>query len=196
MTPAADWGRTGIRKLIITENITIDGVIDLSGGWFTPPENPDDDADILAANQRHDRTADAVLLGRQAFEDFRGYWPKQTDDRTGITAYLNSVQKYVLSSTLTEPDWENTTIVRGELVKEVEALKAEPGNDIVCAGSVSVAQALVGTGLVDEYRLFVYPVVMGTGGRLFQESPTMPRLELVESEIFQPGVVLLSLPGR
>jgi dihydrofolate reductase len=144
MTPAADWGRTGMRKLIITENITIDGVIDLSGGWFTPPENPDDDADILAANQRHDRTADAVLLGRQTFEDFRGYWPKQTDDRTGITAYLNSVQKYVLSSTLTEPDWENTTIVRGELVEEVEALKAEPGNDIVCAGSVSVAQALVG----------------------------------------------------
>jgi dihydrofolate reductase len=181
-----------MRKLIITENITIDGVIDLSGGWFTPPENPDDDADILAANQRHDRTADAVLLGRQTFEDFRGYWPKQTDDRTGITAYLNSVQKYVLSNTLTEPAWENTTVIRGELAEEVEALKAGPGNDIVCTGSVSVAQALVGTGLVDEYRLFVYPVVMGIGGRLFQESPSMPRLELVESEIFQSGVVLLS----
>jgi dihydrofolate reductase len=115
-----------MRKLIITENITIDGVIDLSGGWFTPPENPDDDADILAANQRHDRTADAVLLGRQTFEDFRGYWPKQTDDRTGITAYLNSVQKYVLSNTLTEPAWENTTVIRGELAEEVEALKAGP----------------------------------------------------------------------
>jgi dihydrofolate reductase len=181
-----------MRKLIITENITIDGVIDLSGGWFMPPEDPNDEPDILAANQRHDRTADAVLLGRQTFEDFRGYWPKQTDDQTGITAYLNSVQKYVLSSTLTEPGWENTTILRGPLAEEVEALKAQPGKDIVCAGSVSLAQTLVGTGLVDEYRLFVYPVVMGAGGRLFEASPTMPRLELVESEVFQSGVVLLS----
>jgi dihydrofolate reductase len=94
-------------------------------------------------------TSDTTALRRRSARptDIRGlpgYWPKQTDDRTGITAYLNSVQKYVLSSTLTEPDWENTTIVRGELVEEVEALKAEPGNDIVCAGSVSVAQALVG----------------------------------------------------
>ena len=101
-------------------------------------------------------------------------------------------RKYVLSSTLTEPGWENTTILRGQLAEEVEALKAGPGKDIVCAGSVSVAQTLVGTGLVDAYRLFVYPVVMGTGGRLFEESPTMPQLELVESAVFQSGVVLLS----
>ena len=98
----------------------------------------------------------------------------------------------MLSSTLTEPGWENTTILRGQLAEEVEALKAGPGKDIVCAGSVSVAQNLVGTGLVDAYRLFVYPVVMGTGGRLFEESPTMPQLELLESEVFQSGVVLLS----
>ena len=180
-----------MRQLIVTENITVDGVIDLSGGWFTPSTSAEDDADQLAVLRKQDETADGLLLGRQTFEDFRGYWPLQTHDQTGITAYLDQVEKYVLSTTLTEPRWQNTTILRGDLAEEVRALKASDGMDIVCTGSVSVARAVVSAGLVDEFRLFVYPVVMGRGARLFQESPAMPRLELVESQTFRSGVVLL-----
>jgi dihydrofolate reductase len=180
-----------MRQLIITENITVDGVIDLSGQWFTPSTGAEEDADQLAVLRKQDETADGLLLGRQTFEDFRGYWPLQTDDQTGITAYLDRVEKYVLSATLTEPGWRNTTILRGELVEEVRALKQSEGMDIVCTGSVSVARALVSTGLVDEFRLFVYPVVMGRGARLFDDAAEMPRLELTESTSFRSGVVLL-----
>lgn len=180
-----------MRRLVITENITIDGVIDLAGDWFAAPENPEDEADQLAVLREQDETADGLLLGRQTFEDFRGYWPLQTDDRTGITAYLNQVEKYVLSATLGDPAWENTTVLRGDLAEEVRRLKGGDGKDIVCTGSVSVATSLVGTGLVDEYRLFVYPVVMGHGARLFGDAPELPRLELLESRSFRSGVVLL-----
>lgn len=185
-----------MRRLIITENITVDGVIDLSGGWFTPSTSAEEDADQLAVLRKQDETADALLLGRQTFEDFRSYWPLQTDDQTGITAYLDQVHKYVLSATLTEPGWQNTTILSGDLVEEVRALKKSHGMDIVCTGSVSVARALVSTDLVDEFRLFVYPVVMGRGARLFEDSAEMPRLELAESASFRSGVVLLRYRAR
>ena len=180
-----------MRRLIITENITVDGVIDMSGDWFTPSTSAEEDADQLAVLREQDETADGLLLGRRTFEDFRGFWPLQTDDETGITAYLNQVNKYVLSSTLTDPAWENTTILRGDLVEEVRRLKDTEGADIVCTGSVSVATALVSTGLVDEYRLFVYPVVMGQGERLFDSSPEMPDMELLECRSFRSGVVLV-----
>jgi dihydrofolate reductase len=180
-----------MRRLLITENITIDGVIDLTGGWFAPSTGAEQDADLLAVLREQDETADGLLLGRQTFQDFRGYWPLQTDDQTGITAYLNQVEKYVVSTTLTDPLWENTTVLGGDLVEEVSRVKGGAGMDIVCTGSVSVATALVGTGLVDEYRLFVYPVVMGRGARLFADAPEMPRLELLESRSFRSGVVLV-----
>jgi dihydrofolate reductase len=185
-----------MRQLIITENITVDGVIDLSGGWFTPSTSAEEDADQLAVLRKQDETADALLLGRQTFEDFRGYWPLQTDDQTGITAYLDQVDKYVLSATPTEPGWRNTTVLSGDLVEEARALKESDGMDIVCTGSVSIARALVSTGLVDEFRLFVYPVVMGRGARLFEDSAEMPRLELAESTSFRSGVVLLRYRAR
>jgi len=110
-----------------------------------------------------------MLLGRQTFEDFRGYWPEQTDDATGNTDYLNDVQKYVVSSSMTDPKWQNSTIVAGDPIKEVQALKDQPGQDIVVTGSITLCHTLIEGGLVDEYRLFVYPVVQGRGRRLFPE---------------------------
>ncbi len=108
-------------------------------------------------------------MGRRTFVDLRGYWPKQTDDPTGITDYLNRVQKYVVSSTLTDPEWENSTVLAGDPVKEVRALKQQPGQDIVVTGSITLCHTLIEAGLVDEYRLFVYPVVQGRGRRLFPD---------------------------
>jgi dihydrofolate reductase len=178
-----------MRKLVVTENITLDGVIDMSGGWFDPLARDVDQSDIAEVTAEHRNSADALLVGRNTFEAFRGFWPAQTDDPTGVSDYLNAVQKYVVSSTLTEPGWQHSTVLRGELVQEVRALKQRPGLDIVSTGSIQLVHALIAAGLVDEFRLFVFPVVVGRGTRLFESTDT--RLRLVESRPFRSGAVLL-----
>jgi dihydrofolate reductase len=184
--------REPVRDLIVTENITLDGVIDASEGWFAPAGEEDvDQSDLVAALGEHTRAADAFLVGRITFEEMRGYWPEQTDDETGVTEYLDAVAKYVVSSTLEDPGWDRTTVLRGPLRDEIRALKAAPGKDIVVTGSVSLVRDLVASGLVDEYRLFVYPVVLGRGRRLFEDATTVPRLRLVETRPFRSGIVLL-----
>ena len=178
-----------MRTLVVTENITLDGVIDMSGGWFDPLARDVDQSDIAEVTAEHRNSADALLVGRNTFEAFRGFWPAQTDDPTGVSDYLNAVQKYVVSSTLTEPGWQHSTVLRGELVEEVRALKQRPGLDIVSTGSIQLVHALIAAGLVDEFRLFVFPVVVGRGTRLFESTDT--RLRLVESRPFRSGAVLL-----
>ncbi|WP_020391662.1 dihydrofolate reductase family protein [Kribbella catacumbae] len=179
-----------MRDLVVTENITVDGVIDASGGWFNPGDAGEVDlSDVLAALEVQRESADAFLVGRQTFEDMRGYWPLQTDDQTGISEYLNAVSKYVVSTTLQDPQWENCTVLRG--LDDVEALKAQPGKDIVTTGSIKLVHSLAAAGLVDEYRLFVYPVVLGKGQRLFPDTTTPSTLHLTETQPFHSGITLL-----
>lgn len=185
-----------MRKLVVTENITIDGVIDATGGWFDPTDDTVDQSDLTEQTQAHSAAADAVLLGRETFEAFRGFWPNQTDDQTGVTAYLNRVHKYVVSSTITDPGWENSTVLSGPLAEEITALKDQPGLDIVATGSISLVHGLIAEGLVDEYRLFVYPTVVGTGARLFENATSVPDLELTDSKTFRSGVALLTYRVR
>ena len=137
---------THMRNLVITQNITLDGAIEMLDDWFDPQLQ---DEDLLEESHRQDSQADALLVGRQTFEDFRGYWPKQTDDPTGVTEYLNRVAKYVVSSTMSDPQWENSTVLAGDPVEQT-ALKSQPGKDIVLTGSISLAHALIAAGLVDE----------------------------------------------
>jgi dihydrofolate reductase len=190
MSPSTD---SVARHLIVTENITVDSVIDATGDWFVPSgsEKPEHVAEMREVEERLRATADALLVGRLTFEAFRGYWPRQTDDTTGVTEYLNRVDKYVVSSTLEEPDWEGTTVLRGEVADEVAELKDQPGGDIVTTGSITLVHALGRAGLVDEYRLFVYPVVLGEGRRLFDGRAERRELGLVETHPFTSGVVLL-----
>ena len=180
-----------MRELVVTENITVDGVIDMAKGWFEPGGRPDTDTtDLQDAMQAQSNAADALLLGRQTFEDFRAYWPLQTDDTTGTSDYLNRVSKYVVSSTLDDPGWANTTVLRGNVLDQVRALKALPGEmDIVATGSMRLVASLVPSGLVDEYRLFVYPFVAGEGQRLFADAE-LGHVNLVEAKAFRSGVVL------
>lgn len=182
-----------MRNLVVTENITLDGVIDASEGWFAPSGGDDakEAAELAEAQRKHMNDADGVLLGRVTYEEFQGYWPLQTDDTTGISDYLNRTDKYVVSATLSAPTWQNTTVLDGPLVEEVATLKDRPGKAIVATGSVSLVQALVPTGLVDEYRLFVYPVVLGRGRRLFENATDLGALRLVEARPFPSGVVLM-----
>ena len=177
-----------MRTLAITQNITVDGRIEMLGDWFDPS---DEAPDVLEEMHRQDQTCDAVLLGRQTFEDFRGYWPKQTDDTTGVTDQLNQVQKYVVSSTLTDPRWENSTVLSSDPVEEVQALKSQPGQDIVATGSIALCHALIEAGLVDEYRLFVYPAVQGRGRRLFPDGYEIPALKLLDTKAFSNGVACI-----
>ncbi len=194
--PASGGGGGGgmtMRNLVVTENITLDGVIDASEGWFTPSgdDGDNDTADMAQVQQEHMNDADAVLLGRVTYEQFQGYWPLQTDDTTGISDYLNRTDKYVVSATLPAPTWQNTTVLDGPLAEEVATLKERPGKAIVATGSVSLVQALLPTGLVDEYRLFVYPVVLGRGRRLFEDATDLGALRLVAARPFSSGVVLM-----
>jgi dihydrofolate reductase len=181
-----------MRDLVVTENITLDGVIDASAGWFSVADEPGvDQSDLVAALRAQSEAADAVLFGRVTFEEMRGYWPQQTDDTTGVTDYLNRVAKYVVSTTLDDPRWQHTTVLRGPFQDEIRALKSRPGKDIVTTGSITLVHALIAAGLVDEYRLFVYPVVLGRGARLFADGTEVPRLRLLETRPFRSGVVLL-----
>jgi dihydrofolate reductase len=178
-----------MRKLVITQNMTVDGSIEMLDDWFHPQLQDDD---ILEESHRQDEQADALLVGRQTFEDFRSYWPHQTDDATGVTDYLNGVAKYVVSSTMTEPGWTNSTVLTGDPVAHTQALKEEPGKDIVLTGSITLAHTLIAAGVVDEYRLFVYPAVQGRGRRLFPDGMSIPTLALVEPpKSFRSGITLL-----
>ena len=178
-----------MRTLAITQNITVDGSIEMLGDWFDPQGKEGlDTSDLLDELHRQDRKADGLLVGRRTFEDLRGYWPQLSDDPTGISDYLNRVQKYVVSSTTGDPQWENSTVLSNDPVEEVRALKAEPGQDIVVTGSITLCHTLIEAGLVDEYRLFVYPVVQGRGRRLFPDGFECPELRLLEAKAFRSGI--------
>lgn len=172
-------------RLVLTQNVTVDGVVEMLDDWFDPT---DLDPGLAAETRRQDETCDALLLGRQTFEDFRGYWPEQVGrDTTGAAEQLNRVRKYVVTRTLTEPDWQNTTLLAGDPVDEVRRLKEASGRDLVLTGSISLAHRLIPAGLVDEYRMFVYPAVQGRGRRFFPEGFS-GRLSLLDCRRFGGGV--------
>ena len=173
-----------MRKLFMTENTTVDGVIDASGGWFQPGDSGDIDVtDLVDVIGEQMRAADAVLVGRVTFEEMRGYWPRQTDDQTGFSDYLNQVAKYVVSSTMNEPGWQNSTVLSGEMAAEVKALKEHPGGDIVTTGSMRLAHSLIAAGLSMSTGCSStrrsrdrHPVVRGDGPRRSRASrdPALP----------------------
>ncbi|MGN0042759.1 dihydrofolate reductase family protein [Rhodococcus sp. (in: high G+C Gram-positive bacteria)] len=180
-----------MRTLAITQNITLDGSIEILDDWFSPPTEVEDaDEDLLAETRAQSGQSDTMLLGRRTFEDFRSYWPLQRDDPTGVAEYLDDVDKYVVSSTLRDPGWQNATILGGDPIEQVRTLKAGPGLDIVTTGSITLCHSLIEAGLVDEYRLFVYPVVQGRGRGLFPDGYTTAGLRLLDARRFRGGVAL------
>ena len=182
-------------KLVITQNIALDGVVeqnDETGAWFTVAGDADmSDVDDALASMMGEE--DAQLHGRITFEQMRGFWPDQTDDTSGVSAHLNRVDKYVLSRSMKDPEWENSTVLTGDLRDEVKTLKDLPGRNLGVTGSISVCHALIQADLVDEYRLLLYPVVVGRGRHLFASvGPTTRPMELVDAQRFESGIILLS----
>ncbi|KMS68162.1 dihydrofolate reductase family protein [Prauserella rugosa] len=172
-----------MRTLAITQNITLDGCVEMLDDWFDPMV---DNAELEAETLRHDERCDAVVLGRRTFEAFRGFWPNQTGY---ITDFLNDVDKYVVTSTLTDLDWRRSHVLDGEdPVAAIRELKQQPGADIVVTGSITLCHTLIEAGVVDEYRLFGYPVVQGRGRRLFPDGFTLPRMTLRDMKSFAGGI--------
>jgi dihydrofolate reductase len=181
--------------IVISENVSLDGVMEdptgeegsTQGGWFQQFLNGDSDA-WAEFGLEQALAASALLVGRRSDEYFGSRW----NTRDGVWAdRLNSLPKYVVSSTLEKPVWVNSTVVRGDVVREVSKLKEEVDGEIVCIASRQLAQTLVEHSLVDELRLLVYPAVLGAGGRLFGETSDKTSLRRLESRTVGDGLAYL-----
>jgi len=172
-------------KLVVTEFMTLDGVMEAPHEWSFPYWNDE------AAKFKQDElfASGALLLGRVTYEGFAAAWPSRTDP-TGFADRMNALPKYVVSTTLNEVGWNNSRLIKGNVADEVSRLKQEPGQDIVVHGSRTLVQTLMQHGLIDEYHLLVYPLALGSGKRLFEEG-SKARLKLVEAKTFGTGVVAL-----
>jgi dihydrofolate reductase len=180
-----------VARIVVTQNSTLDGVVEALDGWFEPQGGDEDTSDLLAVVQEHMGGQTGFLVGRRTFEELRGYWPAQTDDPTGISRHLDEVAKYVVSRTLTDPGWQHTRVLSGDPVEEVRALREDADGEIGVTGSIMLCHALLAAGLVDELRLFVFPRVLGRGRRLFPDGVDL-RLARVAEQPFRSGVTLLT----
>jgi dihydrofolate reductase len=187
-----------VRKVIVSEFVSLDGVIEDPGGagefdrggWaFRFDRGPEGDRfkfDELAA-------ADALLLGRKTYEGFAAAWPQMEEQTGEYGAWMNGYPKYVVSTTLQEPlEWNNSSLIKGNVAEEVSGLKEQPGKDILIFGSADLVNTLMQHDLIDEFRLMVFPVVVGSGKRLFREGIDTKGLRLVDSTTFGAGVVVLT----
>jgi dihydrofolate reductase len=185
-----------MRRVVVTEFISVDGVIEAPGGgedferggWAFQFDRGDE-GNKFKLDELFE--ADAQLLGRRTYEGFAAAWPNRPDDEAGFTRKMNGMQKYVVSNTLEDPSWENTTVLKGDAAESVRKLKEDGDGVLLLAGSAQLVQALTEAGLVDEYRLMVFPLVIGDGKRLFGETSAAAALKLVESKpVGDDGVVV------
>ena len=189
----------GMGKLTVQMFVTLDGVVQAPGG---PEEDREgsfpyggwqapflDEASGAAILQRIERM-DALLLGRKTYDIFSGYWPKAPADNP-FTRQMNEVTKYVASRTLDKVDWNNARLIEGDLAKGVERIKADH-SDALVIGSAEFLQSLMAEGLVDRFVLFVFPVILGRGKRLFPEGISPTRFKLIESRSFESCAVLMT----
>jgi len=175
-----------MRKVVVAEFLSLDGVMEAPEKWSFQFWN-----DEIAKFKRDELLAsDAHLLGRVTYQIFASAWPSRSDEE-GFADRMNSLPKYVVSTTLKKAEWKNSHLIRENVAEEVSKLKQQPGQDILVAGSATLVQALIQHDLIDEYHLLVFPVVLGSGKRLFKNEGKAT-LKLMEAKTFSSGVVLLS----
>lgn len=183
-------------RVVVSEFMTVDGVIESPGpepgferaGWaFQFDRGPEGDRfkfdELMAAG--------ALLLGRVTYEGFAQAWPAM-EGMGEFGEKMNGMPKYVVSTTLQQADWNNSTILTGELADEITALKRQIDGDILINGSAQLVQSLTAAGLVDEYRLMVYPIVLGDGKRLFAHASESARLQLLDTKPIGSGILILT----
>jgi dihydrofolate reductase len=182
-------------RIVVTEFVSLDGVMEAPGGgedfkyggWSFEIERGDEGNEF-----KLDETmaSEALLLGRATYEGFAAAWPGRKDD-AGFADKFNSMPKYVVSSTLTDPEWNNSTVISGDLAEEIAKLRDQHDGDIVVHGSAQLVHWLLDNDLVDQLNLMVFPVVLGTGKRVFGETSDKKALRLKDSQIVGDGVAIL-----
>lgn len=174
-----------MRKVRSWMFITLDGVVESPEKWVRYNE------EVGQAIDAEMQAADALLLGRRTYEVFAAAWPQRTAADDPGAPWMNETPKYVASTTLEAPEWQNTTVIRGDVAEGVAKLKQEPGKNISVNGSATLVRSLIGEGLIDELQLFVMPVLVVSGARLPQGHDEVA-LELSDSRSFSNGVVSLT----
>jgi dihydrofolate reductase len=181
-------------KIVVTEFVSLDGVMEDPGGaegfkygGWTFEISRGEEGDRFKLDET--MASDALLLGRVTYEGFAAAWPTREGE---FADKFNQMPKYVVSSTLGDPEWENSTVLRGDLAEDVERVKAKHEGDVVVHGSAQLVQGLLERDLVDELRLMVFPVLLGAGRRLFGETSDKKRLQLVDTKTVGDGVVILT----
>jgi dihydrofolate reductase len=177
-----------MRTLIVSEFVTLDGVMEAPGGeaghphtgWVADYQGPEQ----IAYKFREVLEADLLLVGRVTYESFAGAWPTYTGE---FADRMNAMPKIVVSSTLTDPEWNNTTVLHGDVVEGVTELKAQGDGPILVAGSTTLVHALLDNDLVDELRLLVFPVTIGSGLRVFPETTSKRQWRMTDSQTFPAG---------
>jgi dihydrofolate reductase len=182
-----------VGRIVVTEFVSLDGVMEDPGGaedfkygGWTFEISRGEEGDRFKLDEAV--SADALLLGRVTYEGFAAAWPSREGE---FADKFNSMPKYVVSSTLEDPEWQNTTVLRGDLADEVAKLRLEVDGDIVVHGSGRLVQGLIELDLVDELRLMVFPVILGAGKQLFGETSDKKRLRLTDSTVVGDGVTIL-----
>ncbi len=178
-------------KIVSNFFISLDGVVESPDQWHFPYFDDDMGAAISHGVER----AAAFLMGRRLYEEWAQYWPNQAEsDDADFAQFINNVPKYVLSNTLTEATWQNSTLISGDtehVAARLREIKEQTDGEIAMSGSASTARWLLAHGLLDELRLLMHPIAVGRGQRLFEDTPTCP-LRLLSSETFKTGVLNLS----
>jgi dihydrofolate reductase len=178
-----------MRRILVLERITLDGIFEATSmSEWDFPYHSDERAEVISRGI-HD--SDAYLLGRTTYEMLAPGWSALKNNEYGIADKLNSMKKYVVSSTLENAEWHNSTIIKANALEEIGKLKQQAGQSILVHGSAKLVRGLLAAGLVDELQLLVHPFVWGRGSRLFNDQGQTAKLELVEARPLERGAVLL-----
>jgi dihydrofolate reductase len=178
-----------MRKVIASELVSLDGVMEAPEKWHLTYFDDEMGEAIGAAMAE----ADAMLFGRVTYEEFAAFWPNQSGEDQEFADYMNNTPKFVVSTTLEEPlEWNNSTLIKGDVAEEITKIKEQPGKDISISGSSTLVRSLLADELLDELRLMIHPIVVGSGKRLFKEGGDQKKLELVDSKTFSTGVLYLT----
>jgi dihydrofolate reductase len=179
-------------RLVATEYLSLDGVFEEPGHWSGPFFN--EEAAQFKLNEL--QASDALLLGRKTYEGFAAAWPSMTDE-AGFSEKMNTMPKYVVSTSLDRVEWAGSILVKGDLVEEIRKLKERPGGDLLLSGSAQLFNALTQANLIDLYRFMLHPVILGQGEKLFAEGGDRKPLNLTHTETFRSGIVILEyLPAQ
>ncbi|MEV1246253.1 dihydrofolate reductase family protein [Nonomuraea sp. NPDC050022] len=177
-----------MRKIVAGLFISLDGVVESPEKWHFPYFN-DEMGEIVGSQMEQ---ADVMLLGRRTYQEFAAHWPQQDPADNPFADRMNNTPKYVVTNTLDTAEWQNTTIIKGDVVAGLTKLKERPGKDIGITGSAALVRSLLADGLLDELRLLVHPIVVGSGKRLFEEGTGQIPLQLADSRTLSTGVLSLT----